>query len=167
MTSARIAIFLGLLLLCCAPSALATEADSLGACCTGGMCFLTSEPQCTAAYGLAWVEECDCESNICPMCPTGVCCLPDGGCQILGECECGDLGGQPHPEMGVTPCVLDPCEMLVAACCVEDGCYLLLELASTALGGQFFPDATSCSSDPCHTDAGEETWGAVKSRYRR
>jgi hypothetical protein len=167
MASARTTLLLGLLLVCCAANALGSEPDSLGACCIGWMCFFTTEPQCTAAYGLAWLEEYDCQYSPCPLCPPGVCCFPDGGCQFLGECECGDLGGQPHTEMGATPCELNPCEMQARACCVQDGCYLLLELACTALGGQFHPGVTSCSPDPCLTSVQEESWGSVKWQYRR
>ena len=95
----------------------------VGACCFADCtCLETTEEDCYALGGAAWLGEGSvCVPDPC-SCPPGVCCTPDGLCYWITEPDCLAMGGEFDP-MGT--CDPNPCPQIGACCSVNGMCVLM------------------------------------------
>ncbi|MEZ4647585.1 MAG: hypothetical protein R3E97_02155 [Candidatus Eisenbacteria bacterium] len=99
---------------------------------------------------------------------SGGCCFEDLTCQILDEPDCIAAGGD---FQGWETNCDEPCHWYApGACCLPDGecVYIMPSDACESVLGGYFLEGEVCDPNPCEpSPVEEETWGGVKSRFRR
>ncbi len=118
-------------------------------CCIEWECLIAREEDCDEMGGIwypDWGVQCWPE-DICASTPSwAACCLPDGGCELIGFEECYNLGGLWLSHTFV--CDPSPCR---GSCCLPDlTCVGMTESDCLAMGGQWYVDLWgACDPDPC------------------
>lgn len=144
------------------------EPDLVTCCLMTGVCTITSLLECDVNNGTDLGGVYPCEPNPCVQPAPGACCRQSGQCDFVLEFSCDYTGGIFLGEgVGCDP---NPC---FGACCYYSGDCLMQALYWCGqMGGGFMGAGTDCDPNPCVNSSApemlihENTWGAIKARYR-
>lgn len=116
---------------------------ALGGCCDLSTCTPDVTPaDCTASGGTP-IGEADCSPDPC----IESCCLPDGGCAVLGAAACASAGGTLQ---GSDSCDNVFCPQPSGACCQETGtCFGSTQDSCLASQGVWQGAGTTCGTVTC------------------
>lgn len=133
----------------CASEARAGCACDDGIPCTEG--DVCAEGRCEGEYKTCPEGEfCDFETGECVVGREFPCCLPAGGCEVLGEAEC-------EARAGLARVFSDTCEEVACAtgaCCLPSGsCGVVTEAGCAEDGGVYRGDDALCEEQDCELGA--------------
>ncbi|MFN3200865.1 MAG: hypothetical protein ACE366_20870 [Bradymonadia bacterium] len=121
----------------------------VGACC-GSSCTQETQGACEGT-GRAFIgANVACDPDPCAVGARGACCLPEGGCGLLGEAAC--ISARGAFEGAGTACEdADRCPPpSTGACCDPLGmCTQETSTLCAQAGSLFIGDAVACNPDPC------------------
>ncbi|HRX84675.1 MAG TPA: hypothetical protein P5572_06600, partial [Phycisphaerae bacterium] len=118
-----------------------------GACCSNGVCSITTQPECLLAGGNYVGDGTDCSNDPCSQ---GACCAPDGTCSLTTSADCALAGGSYRGD-GTT------CDSLV---CNDDCADAIVATNGmpAAVGDNCNASDIDDAEASCQSNSGKDVW---------